>query len=107
MMICGMDIGYQSSLNMLENRWGAIFESERGLAWFLRLEAAQLDDFGFQLNEGGGGENYPSLKITRLLAKTQETESKRSKATKCKLYEELSSITGIEVRSDVANFGES
>ena len=52
-MICGMDIGHQSNLNMLENRWGAIFESERGLAGFLRLEAARLDDFGFQLNEGG------------------------------------------------------
>ena len=34
-MICGMDIGQQSTLNILENRWGAIFESERGLAKFL------------------------------------------------------------------------
>ena len=34
-MICGMDIGQQSTLNILENRWGAMFESERGLAKFL------------------------------------------------------------------------
>ena len=34
-MICGMDIGQQSTLKILENRWGAIFESERGLAKFL------------------------------------------------------------------------
>ena len=34
-MICGMDIGQQSTLNTLENRLGAIFESERGLAKFL------------------------------------------------------------------------
>ena len=43
-MTLGMDIGYQSLLNMFANKWGAIFESERGLAKFLRLEAARLDD---------------------------------------------------------------
>ena len=31
-MICGMDIRQQSTLNILENRSGTMFEGKRGLA---------------------------------------------------------------------------
>ena len=54
-MICGMNIGHQSTCNMLENRKGAITESERGLAKLLRLGAAQLDDFVFEECQLKGG----------------------------------------------------
>ena len=40
---------------MLENRKGAITESERGLAKLLRLGAAQLDDFVFEECQLKGG----------------------------------------------------
>ena len=52
-MICRMDIGQQSTLNILESRWGVIFESERGLAKFLSFFSLEwfwkmLDDFVFE-----------------------------------------------------------
>lgn len=83
-MICGMDIGQQSTLNILESRWGAIFESERGLAKFLSFFSLEWSwkmhgsmIFFFEecqlKGKGEGGENYLSYKRYRT---TQKTESK-------------------------------
>lgn len=78
-----MDIGQQSTLNILESRWGAIFESERGLAKFLsffslewswKMHGSMIFFFECQLKgKGEGGENYLPYKRYRT---TQKTESK-------------------------------
>ena len=86
-MICGRDIGNQSTLNILEIRWGAIFENKRGLAKFLRffslLEAARLNDFAFeerQLNgREEGSENYPSYKSYQITPENAENWRKITK----------------------------
>lgn len=112
-MICGMDIGQQSTLDTLENRLGAIFESERGLAKFLsffslewswRLHGSMILFLRSASWKGGGKvvKIIPPAKVTRQHRKLKVSSQKLQIAGFT-----FSSITRIKMTSNVGNYRES